>query len=265
MRPMQGSGPDLDPDQMIGVWPLTSGMTSGLRHSLPQISRAYPERNGDARGRLPKRTIVPLADVASEVAPGGVAARSEAARTETRRRSARIRRARRNTGQDTAGILVKAVHLEVRDNRMGAWEEHPPSVKNPVSALGESKARRDAEFTEYVTGRMAAWRRVGYLLCQDWYCADDLVQGAITKLSPGGTGCGPADHIYSCYGHVVLVREVREASGARAGRGGSRWTGRCPICPGGARIMTPRWTSAQRWPPCRVASGRPWCCDFTAT
>jgi RNA polymerase sigma-70 factor (sigma-E family) len=99
----------------------------------------------------------------------------------------------------------EAIHLEVRDNRMGAWT-HLPSVKNPVSALGESKARRDAEFTEYVTGRMAAWRRVGYLLCQDWDRADDLVQGAITKLYLGWNRVRAADHIDS-YAHVVLVRE----------------------------------------------------------
>lgn len=99
----------------------------------------------------------------------------------------------------------EAVHLEVRDNRMGAWT-HLSSVKNPVSALGESKARRDAEFTEYVTGRMAAWRRVGYLLCQDWDRADDLVQGAITKLYVGWNRVRAADHIDS-YAHVVLVRE----------------------------------------------------------
>ena len=93
----------------------------------------------------------------------------------------------------------------VRDNRMPGWS-HLNGVKNPVSALGELKARRDAEFTEYVAGRMAAWRRVGYLLCQDWDRADDLVQGAITKLYVRWNRARAADHI-DAYAHVMLVRE----------------------------------------------------------
>ncbi len=88
---------------------------------------------------------------------------------------------------------------------MGGWP-HLLSVKNPVSALGELKARRDAEFTEYVVGRMAAWRRVAYLLCQDWDRADDLVQGAITRLYVRWNRARAADHIDS-YAHVVLLRE----------------------------------------------------------
>lgn len=111
---------------------------------------------------------------------------------------------------------------------MGAWT-HLPSVKNPVSALGDSKARRDAEFTEYVTGRMAAWRRVGYLLCQDWDRADDLVQGAITKLYVGWNRVRAANHIDS-YAHVVPGAGVprRAAVGlvaaGRGGRAGARST-----------------------------------------
>jgi RNA polymerase sigma-70 factor (sigma-E family) len=88
---------------------------------------------------------------------------------------------------------------------MSGWP-HLLSVKNPVSALGELKARRDAEFTDYVAGRMAAWRRVGYLLCQDWDRADDLVQGAITKLYVRWNRARATDHIDS-YAHVMLVRE----------------------------------------------------------
>jgi RNA polymerase sigma-70 factor (sigma-E family) len=75
-----------------------------------------------------------------------------------------------------------------------------------MPTLGGSKARRDAEFTGYVAGRMAAWRRVAYLLCQDWARADDLVQGAITKLYLQWNRARAADHI-DAYVHVVLVRE----------------------------------------------------------
>jgi RNA polymerase sigma-70 factor (sigma-E family) len=75
-----------------------------------------------------------------------------------------------------------------------------------MSLLGEAKARRDAEFTEYVASRMATWRRVAFLLCQDWDRADDLVQGAITKLYVRWNQVRAAHHIDS-YTHVVLVRE----------------------------------------------------------
>ena len=79
-------------------------------------------------------------------------------------------------------------------------------MKSPISALAASKARRDAEFAEYVAGRMAAWRRVAYLLCQDWSRADDLVQSAITKLYVRWALVRSADHI-DAYARVVLVRE----------------------------------------------------------
>lgn len=43
-------------------------------------------------------------------------------------------------------------------------------------------AHRDEDFTAYVQTRLAWLRRVGYLLCQDWQQADDLVHTAITTL-----------------------------------------------------------------------------------
>jgi RNA polymerase sigma-70 factor (sigma-E family) len=42
--------------------------------------------------------------------------------------------------------------------------------------------RRGDEFTEFVAARQQALRWVAYLLCQDWYHADDLVQVTITRL-----------------------------------------------------------------------------------
>ena len=90
-------------------------------------------------------------------------------------------------------------------NQMDAWQDQR-DVKNPIPALGASKDRRDAEFAEYVAGRMAAWRRVAYLLCQDWSRADDLVQGAITRLYVRWNLVRSADHI-DAYARVVLVRE----------------------------------------------------------
>ena len=40
----------------------------------------------------------------------------------------------------------------------------------------------EAEYTEYVRGRIPALRRMAFLLCGDEHRADDLVQTAITKL-----------------------------------------------------------------------------------
>jgi RNA polymerase sigma-70 factor (sigma-E family) len=35
---------------------------------------------------------------------------------------------------------------------------------------------------EFVSGRLTTLRRVAFLLCHDWYAADDLVQVAVTRL-----------------------------------------------------------------------------------
>ena len=43
-------------------------------------------------------------------------------------------------------------------------------------------AESDAEFAEYVGGRLPSLRRLALLLCHDWHRADDLVQVSITKL-----------------------------------------------------------------------------------
>jgi DNA-directed RNA polymerase specialized sigma24 family protein len=37
-------------------------------------------------------------------------------------------------------------------------------------------SQHDAEFTEYMSARMPALRRLARLLCQDWSLADDLLQ-----------------------------------------------------------------------------------------
>jgi RNA polymerase sigma-70 factor (sigma-E family) len=65
--------------------------------------------------------------------------------------------------------------------------------------------RHDDEFTEYVASRLGALRRVGYLLCQDWQSADDLVQDAITRLYARWDRARTLDHI-DAYARTVLVR-----------------------------------------------------------
>ncbi len=65
---------------------------------------------------------------------------------------------------------------------------------------------RDAEFTEFAQARLTSLRRVAYLLCHDWNRADDLVQGAITKLYVHW-GRVQADGHAEAYARAILVRE----------------------------------------------------------
>jgi RNA polymerase sigma factor (sigma-70 family) len=67
------------------------------------------------------------------------------------------------------------------------------------------RASREAEYTEYVQGRLSWLRRTAYLLCQDWPEADDLVQVAITRLY---THWGRARDVASldAYTRTILVR-----------------------------------------------------------
>jgi DNA-directed RNA polymerase specialized sigma24 family protein len=67
-------------------------------------------------------------------------------------------------------------------------------------------ARRDEEFTQYVSAHLAGFRRLAFLLCQDWHRADDLVQGAITRLYVQWGQASAVDHT-DAYARTILVRE----------------------------------------------------------
>lgn len=67
-------------------------------------------------------------------------------------------------------------------------------------------ARRDEEFTQFVSARLASFRRLAYLLCQDWNRADDLVQAAITRLYVHWGRASAVDHT-DAYARTILVRE----------------------------------------------------------
>jgi RNA polymerase sigma-70 factor (sigma-E family) len=66
--------------------------------------------------------------------------------------------------------------------------------------------RHDDEFTEFAAGRLGALRRIGYLLCQDWQRADDLVQNAITRLYARWERARTLDHL-DAYVRTILVHE----------------------------------------------------------
>jgi RNA polymerase sigma-70 factor (sigma-E family) len=58
----------------------------------------------------------------------------------------------------------------------------------------DNKERHEAEFRSFAIAERDSLRRYAYLLCGDWYEADDIVQKSLTKLfaawrrvEPGGT------------------------------------------------------------------------------
>lgn len=69
-----------------------------------------------------------------------------------------------------------------------------------------AESGRDAEFTEYATGKIPWLRRVAYLLCRDWHRADDLVQNTITKLYVNWHKVSQVEHP-DAYARAVLVNE----------------------------------------------------------
>ncbi|GAA1646461.1 SigE family RNA polymerase sigma factor [Actinoplanes couchii] len=63
----------------------------------------------------------------------------------------------------------------------------------------------DDEYTEYVTARIPALRRLAYLLTGDGHRADDLVQQTITTLYVKWSRARDADHV-DAYVRQMLVR-----------------------------------------------------------
>lgn len=64
---------------------------------------------------------------------------------------------------------------------------------------------RQADYTEYVEGRLAWLRRIAYLLCQDWHSADDLVQTTVTRLFVHWPRAARMDNI-DAYARTILFR-----------------------------------------------------------
>lgn len=65
---------------------------------------------------------------------------------------------------------------------------------------------REVEFTDYVSARLPALRRVALLLCQDRHRADDVVQATCVKLYVHWGRAAGADNI-DAYVQTMLVRE----------------------------------------------------------
>jgi RNA polymerase sigma-70 factor (sigma-E family) len=86
-------------------------------------------------------------------------------------------------------------------------------ITQPVALLAVSPERRgwavratdEEQYTEYVTERLPALRRIAYLLCGDTHRADDIVQNAITRLYVHWRKARAAENI-DAYVRTIVVR-----------------------------------------------------------
>jgi RNA polymerase sigma-70 factor (sigma-E family) len=67
-------------------------------------------------------------------------------------------------------------------------------------------ARRDIEYSDYVSARLPSLRRLALLLCHDWQRADDLVQAAIVRLYVKWGKASAAENP-DAYATAILFRE----------------------------------------------------------
>jgi RNA polymerase sigma-70 factor (sigma-E family) len=77
-----------------------------------------------------------------------------------------------------------------------------------MKAAGERSGMRPGEerdYTEYVSGRLAALHRTAYLLCGDSHRADDIVQATLTTIYVQWKRVVGADNV-DAYVHRILVR-----------------------------------------------------------
>ena len=70
-------------------------------------------------------------------------------------------------------------------------------------------AEADRRFTEFVTARSTALRRLAYLLCSDWHLAEDLVQTALTRAYRSWRRVENSDDI-DAYVRRILVNQATD-------------------------------------------------------
>ncbi len=66
--------------------------------------------------------------------------------------------------------------------------------------------QREPEFDEYVARRLSSLRQIAFVLSRDWHQADDIVQGALTKLYLHWPKARAATSI-DAYARTILIRE----------------------------------------------------------
>lgn len=67
------------------------------------------------------------------------------------------------------------------------------------------KPDEERDYLDFVAGRVVPLRRVAYVLCADWYLAEDLVQTAMTKLYVQWRRARAADNL-DAYARKIVVR-----------------------------------------------------------
>jgi RNA polymerase sigma-70 factor (sigma-E family) len=65
---------------------------------------------------------------------------------------------------------------------------------------------REPEFDEYVGARLTSLRQLAFVLSRDWHQADDVVQGALTKLYLHWPKARAATSI-DAYARTIVIRE----------------------------------------------------------
>jgi RNA polymerase sigma-70 factor (sigma-E family) len=76
--------------------------------------------------------------------------------------------------------------------------------------------QRELEFDEYVGGRLSSLRRLAFVLSRDWHQADDVVQGALTKLYLNWPKARAATSM-DAYARTIVIREfLRQQRGGWA-------------------------------------------------
>ncbi|MEU6204777.1 SigE family RNA polymerase sigma factor [Micromonospora musae] len=75
---------------------------------------------------------------------------------------------------------------------------------------GGPRAEADAEFTDFVRGRMRQWRRTAYLMCGDWDRGDDILQRVLTELYRNWARARQAEHPDALVRTMLLRRLLDE-------------------------------------------------------
>jgi RNA polymerase sigma-70 factor (sigma-E family) len=120
---------------------------------------------------------------------------------------------------------------------------------------GSDEQRR--QFAEYFAARRDGVRRLGYLLCGDWYLADDLAQTAFMRLAVGWSRVRDAGAL-DAYVRTCLIRAYLSET-RRAWRRRERSSHAPPDVPstvdqaGGVELRMAVAAALRRLPPHQVA------------
>lgn len=123
---------------------------------------------------------------------------------------------------------------------VGGEAGQSPTGVGARTEAGRVRATDEHAYTEYVSARLPALRRVAHLLCGDPHRADDIVQNTITRLYVHWRRAAAADDI-DRYVHRMLVRAFlneRRLAWARVRLVGAPQDTPLPAAPPGPDVET---------------------------